>query len=910
MPKAISTARVGAEERRERIAIPLSFYWLKDMLKEFVRHKNFPDSMLSVFAIISVAIAFPFYPVLLLVPLLALAFILARIHPFIGLMALLFITLPMYIYQAPLLAWLFCIFVSVSLIFGYRHYRTITLVYALAALPFSFLGYLLEIPLLILGTLYIGLKRSGIAAVMVVLLISMLSGLTGLHNTAPLVYNMAAFNKSAGNADALRLLRPSKSATSMGDFASASSKAVMALFGFGVSGNIFNGIFLAGEAVASNIVLVAVQAAVWLLLTFSVSSYVIKSRSFMKGAESSSMEVLVLASYAIFSYAEKLAFDWRILSGFMIAPALIFLLEFSDVNIVRSLEVMKEDFIGKFGEVFEDIALGPRETFDDIGDYEETKREIRETLLAPIEHRELSGAYGIKSAKGILLFGPPGTGKTVLMRAVSNELHAHFLYVKASSILSPRSGESAQELAKVFDTAEKSSPCVLFFDEIDGIAGKRESQEGDVGRQLLTTLLSEMDGFQKISGVVIVGSTNAPQLLDSSILRPGRFDKIIYMPLPDHNGRISIFRHYAKKYPFASDVDYEFLAGLTRRFSGADIENVCTEAARQVADRALENAAALRIGTQDIAEVIHAVKPSTSLAQLEIYDKFKIDYERRLHPESYEERGEVLGLDQVVNLNDAKKALYEAVEVPLKHHMLAERYGVKEIKGILLFGPPGTGKSMLIDAFCAGAEGISTFKIHGSDVSKEVPGKAVESIKEIFERARENTPSIIIVDEIDSLLPDREKGTEAGTMLTGEFLREFDSISSASGVVVVGATNRPDAVDPALIRPGRFDKLAYAGPPDKTARKSIFELNLKGAPLSGDMDTGKLADLTEDYTGADIANICREVKMDAVERAIDTGKEEEIRFDDITRSISATRPSAPPIVVGRSLAFLAAHGRR
>ncbi len=899
----------GHAQHREHIAIPLSLYWLKDMLREFVSHGNFPDSLLSVFAMVSVAIAFPLYPVIVLIPLLIITFALARLHPLIGLMALLFITLPMYAYQAPLLAWLFSVLVSVSLIFGYRHYRTITFVYAMAVLPFSYLGYFLEVPLLILGTLYIGLKRSAVAAVAIVILVSMLAGLTGIQNTAPLVYNMKAFLDSAGKSGALQYLEPSKTAPGLNGFASGFGGAIGSMFSFAVAGHIFDGIFLAGIAVASNAALVLIQAAVWLLLVFSISSYAMRSRSFLKGFESSSAEVLLFVAYAVLSYAERTTFDWRILTGFIVAPALIFMLEFNDVKIVRSLEVMKEDFIGRLGDSFEDIALGARESFDDIGNYDETKREVREAVLAPIEHRELSGAYGIKPAKGILLFGPPGTGKTLLMRAVSNELHAHFFYVKASDILSPRSGESAQALSRVFEASAKSRPSVLFFDEIDEIAGKRESQAGDIGRQLITTLLSEMDGFQKMEGVVVVGSTNVPQLLDPGILRPGRFDKIIYMPLPDHNGRLSIFRHYSKRYPFASDIDYEVLAGATKRFSGADIENACAEAARQVAERAIEQSEALKIETEDIIDMIHAIKPSTSLAQLEAYEKFKVDYGRRLHPEALAEEKMAPGLDDVAGLDDAKKAFYEAVEVPLKHHELAEKYGVKEIKGVLLFGPPGTGKSMLMNAFSESLKGISVFRVEGSGLSREAQGKAVESMKEIFERARENSPSVILIDEIDSLLPDREKGSEEGGMLTGEFFREFDAISSESGVVVVGSTNRPDALDPAVIRPGRFDKLVYAGPPDASARKKIFELNLGGAQVSKDIDAKELAEITDGYTGADIANICRQAKMESVEKAIDTGSDNEIHNQDILRIIHATRPSAPKIVIGRSLAFLSAHGR-
>lgn len=897
-------------KKHEKIYTPITLYWIKDVLREFVNHKYFPDSILSVFAIISVAIAAPFYPLVILMPLLAITFILARMHPLAGLMALLFVTFPMLIYQMPLLAWLYVIFLTIALVLGYRHYRTITLIYALISLPFSFLGYILEVPVFVLGILYIGFKRGSIAAAAAILLVPIISGLTGIQNTAPIAYSPLPFRSSIGNDTAFQALSPSyPNAPSLGSFPYAFSNAIVRLFSRNVAGSIFHAFGLSALALAYGIEPIVIQMIVWLLVVFTVSNYVIKSRSGFKGAESSVYSGLILIAYFSLSPIAKIQASSYAIVGFVITPPLLFLLEFNDVEIVRSLAIMKQDFLGKFGEAFEELTSGTNETLDDVGDYEETKKELREALLAPIEHRGIAGAYNIKAAKGILLFGPPGTGKTLMMRALSNEIRARFFYVKTSSILSPYPGESAKTLSKIFDTAKKDHPSVLFFDEIDGIAGKREAQEGEVNKQLFTTLLSEMDGFQKIEGVCIVGSTNVPNLLDPSIFRPGRFDKIIYMPLPDRNGRIEIFKKYAGRYPMASDIDYEKLADLTNRFSGADIANVYSEAARHVADVAMQNATVLKIETVDLVNVIDSTKPSVSLGNLADYERFKMDYERRMYHESTDEKSEGISMNDVVGLTEAKKALREAIELPFLHPDLIEKYDVANVTGILLFGPPGCGKSMLMRAVANDVGSFRMLTISGSEISREGLEKAVETIKEIFNRAKENAPSIIFMDEIDALVPDRNKASELGVHIATEVLQELDNVKNAE-VVVVGATNRPDAVDNALLQPGRMDRIIFASPPDMESRKELFEKSLKRTPLNEYIDFDRLAERTQGYTGADIANICKRAKMEALEIALASAKEKKISTEDIEALIKNIRPSAPNVILGRYSLFLSTHGIR
>ncbi len=894
-----------ARPAHKRTSVPLSFYWFKDAAREFMNHKNFPDSVLSVFAMASAAIAFPFYPLPVLILLVAFTFFIARLHPLLGLMALLFITLPMVIYQAPLLAWLLMIFISAALLLGYKHYRSITLLFALMMLPLSYLGFAFEIPTFLMGLLYIGFRRGLAITTAAMLLIPMLSGLTGIPISGPIVYSTAGFAASVSGNQAMQYLKPALPAASIAGFYSSWSSAFRSFFSFRIAGEIFSAFGLAGRSVAYSIEFTLLQLFAWLIVIFTVSSYVSRSRSPYKGAEASAYEFVILAVWLVGSYAAGVSANWLSMLGFVITPLGIFALEFGDVQIVRTLEVMKQDFFGKFEGIFEEMGSNTRETLNDVADYAETKKEITQALLAPIERRDIASAYNIKPPKGILLFGPPGTGKTLIMRAISNELRARFLYVKTSNLLSPYTGESSHMIAKIFETAAKYRPTVLFFDEIDAIAGKRSMQESEGSRQMLSTLLTEMDGFQKMEGVVIVGSTNMPQALDPGILRPGRFDKIIYMPLPNKEGREEIFRYYSKKYPMSHDVDFARLAEASSRYSGADIANACHEAAKQVSEIALEKIGVLKIETQDILKVIKASKASTSLAQIAEYERFRMDYERRMNPEPEERKG---GVDDVVGLEDAKKALREAIEIPMLHPDLIRKYDIRNINGILLFGPPGTGKTMLMKSI---EESIGEFRmisISGSDISREGLEKAVETIKEIFDRAKENAPSIIFIDEIDSLVPDRERSNELGVELTGEFLREMDSAKEGR-VLVIGATNRPDAIDPALLRPGRFDKLIFAPPPGREERVELFRRELGDAPGCDKVDVEKIAAKTQGYTGADIANICRQVKIEALEHSIDNPESAEVTTDDVEKAVEATRPSAPSIVIGRYLTFLSSHSR-
>ncbi|MCL5239240.1 MAG: AAA family ATPase [Candidatus Marsarchaeota archaeon] len=922
MPRSGGTKRGGGAQQhsyaqndddspsRMRIRLPLSVYWLKDFLKQIMANKNFHDSIATTFAFLSLGIAFPFFPLPVFIALAVTVFALTYLIPAVGLMGLLLLTLPMIIYQAPLLAWIVTLIISASLFLGYKHYRSIAYAYALASLPLSYLGLMFEIPGFILAVLVLGFRRSAVIGVLVILIVAMVSNLANVPVASPIIYNSLQGHALIQGHPLEQYLAVTKPAASIGNFFSALSSSLGTFVSTEVVSNLFNAFFYAGAAIAYDIQYTLLQLIVWIFVAFSVANYAIKSRSPYKGAIASLFGVVIPVSAFIFARMQGMDFNLLVLVSFIATPVLLFALESMDIEVVQALDVMKRDILGKFGVALQDLTTGTSETLADVANYDETKQELKEAILGPIEHREISGAYNVKPAKGILLFGPPGTGKTLIMRALANEIRAGFFYVSASSLLSPYAGEGSQALSKIFITAKKHAPCVLFFDEIDSIAGRRDRQDSGGRMELITTLLSEMDGFKAVSDVAIVGATNVPQLLDPAILRPGRFDKILFMPLPDQPGRQKIFQHYLTNLPIAKDIDYPKLASLTNRFSAADIKNICEEVSRQVGDKAVSKREVLAIKMSDLVHVIKGTKPSTSLAQLEEYNTFRLDYERRMHPESKVEDEKRITLDDVVDAEDAKTALHEAVEVPILHPELLKKYDIGNIKGILLFGPPGTGKTMLMQAVANEIGDVHVLSISGYDISKYGPSQATAAVKEIFDRAKENAPAIVFVDEIDAIVPSRDTAHQNGLQLAGEFLEEFDKIKDTTGVVVVAATNRPDALDPAILRSGRFDRLIFMPPPGAEDRAKIFELNLEKAPLDVDVDFAKLAASTEGYTGADIANICRQVKLNTLEASLISGNELNIKLGDIMVLIQKARPSAPAMVLGRYLAFFSRYGKR
>ncbi len=598
-------------------------------------------------------------------------------------------------------------------------------------------------------------------------------------------------------------------------------------------------------------------------------------------------------------------------ASFILAPIALYMLEYYEINVVKIIDVKKQDIRMKFGEAFEDLEAGNNsETFNDIGNYESTKKELKEAIITPIEEKGVSHAYNIKPSKGILFFGPPGTGKTMMMRALANEIHAGFFQVKAQNLISAFPGESERLISNIFTIARKNAPCVLFFDEIDSIAVSRENPSvDDTHRHALSQLLVEMDGFQKIKNVIIVGATNRPDLLDKAMLRPGRFDRIVYMPLPDPTGRKKIFQIYLEKLPIGEDIDLKQLAEKTERYSGADIKALCESVAQLSAQEAASEHKILQITQQEIMDVIKSSKPSTSLSQIDEYRRFKLDFERSNFKNTNVEDKPTTTMEEIKGLDAVKKSIKDSIEVPLLHPELVKKYDIKVINGLLLFGPPGNGKTMLMRAITGQMKGVTVLEMSAPELSEQGIDRATNTIREIFNRAKENAPAIIMIDEVDGLLPKREGASEMGTQITSEVLKQIDGVKQTTNVVLIGATNRPDALDPAILRPGRFDKLVFVKPPVATARADIFKEYLANTPCAT-IDYQKLGNLTKGFTGADIAGVCREAKSTSLQSELSTGAEGKVTMTILEDLIKTTKPSAPESVVAQYAKFLEQYGQR
>ncbi len=492
----------------------------------------------------------------------------------------------------------------------------------------------------------------------------------------------------------------------------------------------------------------------------------------------------------------------------------------------------------------------PRVTYEDIGGLKEAIQKIREMVELPLKHPELFERLGIEPPKGVLLYGPPGCGKTLLAKAVANETDARFYAINGPEIMSKFYGESEQRLREIFEEAKKNAPSIIFIDEIDAIAPKREEVTGEVEKRVVAQLLALMDGLEARGNVIVIAATNRPNALDPALRRPGRFDREIEIGVPDKQGRLEILQIHTRNMPLAKDVDLNKLAEITHGFTGADLAALCKEAAMRSLRRVLPE-----IDLE--AETI----PAEILNKLEVTMQDFLDALKDIEPsalrEVYVEVPNVRWSD-VGGLEEAKQALREAVEWPLKYPELFEKANIKPPKGILLYGPPGTGKTLLAKAVATESE-ANFITIKGPEIFSKWVGESEKAIREIFRKARQAAPCIVFIDEIDAIAPRR--GSDIGDShvtdrVVNQLLTEMDGMEDLKGVVVIAATNRPDILDPALLRPGRFDRLICVPVPDAKAREEIFKIHLKGKPLNKTVDLHKLISLTEGYTGADIAALC------------------------------------------------------
>lgn len=519
-------------------------------------------------------------------------------------------------------------------------------------------------------------------------------------------------------------------------------------------------------------------------------------------------------------------------------------------------------------------------TYEDIGGLSDEIQRLREMIELPMKHPEVFEKLGIEPPKGVLMYGPPGTGKTLIARAVANDSGANFFSIAGPEIMSKYYGESEQRLRELFEQANKDAPSIIFIDELDSIAPKREEVTGEVERRVVAQLLTMMDGLEERGQVVVIGATNRIDAIDPALRRPGRFDREIEIGVPDRAERIEIFQIHTRGMPLSDDVKLEYISDRTHGFVGADISALAKEAALKALRRylpqiKLEEAVphdildSMHVTAGDFEEALREVEPSAMREVL-------VEVPRVVW-------GDVGGLDE------ARQEIIEAVDWPLSSPEKFEKMGIRPPKGILLYGPPGTGKTLLAKAV-ANESSANFISIRGPQLLSKWVGESEKAIREVFKKARQVAPSIIFLDELDAIAPTRgmDLGSKTTERVINQLLTELDGIEVLKNVVVIAATNRPEIVDPALIRSGRFDRLVFVGPPSRGGRVEIFKIHLKNIPLSNDVDIEELSDLTDNYVGADIEALCREAVMLALREDFDTEKVEMRHFRD---SLKKVRPA-------------------
>jgi len=496
----------------------------------------------------------------------------------------------------------------------------------------------------------------------------------------------------------------------------------------------------------------------------------------------------------------------------------------------------------------------PQVTYEDIGGLTDEIKKVREMIELPLRHPEIFEKLGIEAPKGVLLFGPPGTGKTLLAKAVANESNAHFISISGPEIMSKFYGESEARLREIFKEAKEKSPSIIFIDEIDSIAPKREEVTGEVERRVVSQMLSLMDGLESRGKVIVISATNRPNAIDPALRRPGRFDREIEIKVPDKKGRKDIIMIHTRNMPLTDDVDLTKISAVSHGYVGADLEYLCKEAAMKCLRRLLPE-----LNMED------AKLPPETLDKLVVnkddFSKALIEVTPSGMREVFIENPEVQW-DDIGGLLDVKRELQEAVEWPMKYPKLYEELGHKMPRGILLHGPSGTGKTLLAKAVATESE-ANFISVRGPELLSKWVGESERGIREIFRRARQASPSVIFFDEIDSIAPVRGAGGETAVTerVISQLLTELDGMENMHNVVVLAATNRADMIDTALLRPGRFDKIVQVPMPDKDSRKSILEIKAKDIPTVTDpkdpdyVNLEKIAENTDGMSGADVAAI-------------------------------------------------------
>lgn len=523
----------------------------------------------------------------------------------------------------------------------------------------------------------------------------------------------------------------------------------------------------------------------------------------------------------------------------------------------------------------------PEVTYEDIGGLSDEIKKVREMVELPLKHPEIFERLGIEPPKGVLLHGPPGTGKTLLAKAVASETNSHFLVINGPEIMSKYYGMSEENLRKRFEDAEKNAPAIIFIDEIDAIATKREETKGEVERRVVAQLLSLMDGLKSRGKVIVIAATNVPNILDPALRRPGRFDREIEIGIPNKEGRLNILKIHSRSMPLMKDVKLEEFANITHGFVGADLAALSKEAAMIVLRRVLPD---LKYDQEE--QIPKEVLDKLVIHKKDLYEALKVVRPSALREVLVESPN--VSWNQVGGLQDIKQELIEAVEWPLKHPQAFKRLGVKPPKGVLLYGAPGTGKTLLAKAVATESE-ANFISVKGPELLSKWVGESEKAVREIFKKARQTAPTIIFFDELDSLASKRSasEDNKVSERVINQLLTEIDGLEGLQDIVIIGATNRPDMIDTALLRPGRFDRILLTPVPTKKSRKAIFDVHLKGMPVKN-VTSEKLAEKTEGYVGADIEAVCREAAIMALREDIKT---KDILMKHFEKALEKVRPS-------------------
>jgi transitional endoplasmic reticulum ATPase len=532
-------------------------------------------------------------------------------------------------------------------------------------------------------------------------------------------------------------------------------------------------------------------------------------------------------------------------------------------------------------EITEEAPI-PDVTYEDIGGLSDEILKIREMVETPMKYPELFQALGIEPPKGVLLHGPPGTGKTLLAKAVANEAEANFMLINGPEIMNKFYGESEKRIRQIFEEASEKAPSIIFIDEIDAIASKREETHGEVERRVVAQLLTMMDGLNTRGNVVVIGATNRPNSLDEALRRPGRFDREITFGVPNKKGRLEVLKIHTRNMPLEKDVNLGEIARITHGFVGADLQSLAKEAAMNVLKRNLP-----KLKVKENEKI-----PQEFLEKLRITDKDFKDALKLVRPSAMREvlvEKPNTTWEDIGGLEDLKQELKEVIEWPLSHSEAFERIGIKAPKGVLIYGPPGTGKTLLAKAVANESE-ANFILVKGPELVSKWIGESEKGIRKIFEKARQASPTIIFFDEIDAIAGSRGQGegNKATERMVNQLLTEMDGLEELNDVVIVAATNRPDLIDAALLRPGRFDRIIMASVPDQEAREKILKVHTSKMKIAKDVNLKTIAEKTEFYTGSDLSAIAREAAMIALREDINVKEVEKRHFDEALKKVRAS----------------------